>query len=73
MGERGFADLAHGDAVGEDPDVIQMHAPARRQRLVHRVGLERLDADDLHVRPQHLQVPGDAGDQTAAADRARTR
>ena len=32
------------------PDVVEAHAMAGRQRLVHRVGLERLDADDLHVR-----------------------
>ena len=51
------------------PDVIEMHAPAGRERLVHRVGLERLDADHLHVGPKHLEVTGNAGDETAAANR----
>ena len=67
-GERVHADLAHGDAVGEDADVVERHAPARLQRAVHRVGLERLDADDLHVGPQGLDVAGDARDEPAAAD-----
>ena len=42
-----LADLAHGDAVGEDADAIERDAPAGRERLIHRVGLERLDADHL--------------------------
>ena len=64
-----LAHLAHGDAVGEDADVVERHAPARLQRAVHRVGLERLDAD-RPARPasQRLDVAGDAGDQSAAAD-----
>ena len=44
--KRQLADLAHRDAVGEDADVIERDAPAGGERLVHRVGLERLDADD---------------------------
>ena len=45
-----LADLADGDAVGEDAHVVEVHATAGGQRAVHRVGLERLDADDLHLR-----------------------
>ena len=40
------AHLAHGHAVGEDADVIERHALAGGQRLRHRVGILRLDADD---------------------------
>ena len=65
--ERALTDLAHGDAVGEDADVLELHAPAERQRAVHRVGLERLDADDLHVGTQRLDVAGDPGDESASA------
>ena len=45
-----LADLAHRDAVGEDADVSSRTRATGRQRLVHRVGLERLDADDLDIR-----------------------
>ena len=61
-------DFAHGHTVGEEADVVEVDARAGLQRPVHRVGLERLDADDLHVGPQRLDVPGDAGDEAAAAD-----
>ncbi len=71
--ERPLADLAHRDAVREDADVIELHAPAVRERSVHRVGLERLDADHLHIGPQRLDVAGDTGNQTAAADRHEHR
>ena len=73
IGKVMLADLAHRDAVGEDADAVERDAAARRERLVHRVGLERLDADDPHVRPQRLHVAGDAGDQPAAADRHEDR
>ena len=43
------------------------------ERLVHRVRLERLDADDAHVGQHRLDVAGDAGDQPAAADRHEHR
>ena len=46
-----LADLAHGDAVGEDADVVEHDAAAGGERLIHRVRLERLDADHPHVRP----------------------
>ena len=45
--ERELADLAHRDAVGEDADAIEHDAAPGGERLVHRVRLERLDADDL--------------------------
>ena len=63
------ADGADGDAVGEDADLIERDAPAGAQRLVHGVGVERLDADDAHLRHHRLDVAADAGDQPAAADR----
>ena len=71
--ERPLPHLAHGDAVGKDAHVVEAHAAARLQRAVHRVGLERLDADHLHVGPQRLDVAGNAGDQPAAADRHEHR
>ena len=67
--ERVDADGAHRDAVGEDADVVERDAPPGLQRLVHRVRLERLDADDAHVGQHRLDVAGDAGEQAAAADR----
>ena len=71
--ERELADLADRDAVGEDADAIEHDAPSGRERLVHRVRLERLDADDADARPQRLDVAGDPGDQPAAADRHEDR
>ena len=66
--ERVLADLLHRDAVGEQPDLVEPDAAAGRQRLRHRVGIDRLDADHLHVGPERLDVGADAGDQPAAAD-----
>ena len=43
------------------------------ERAVHRVGLERLDADDLHVGPERLDVARDAGNEAAAAHRHEHR
>ena len=43
--ERVLADLLHRHAVGEQPDVVQPHAAPGRERLRHRVGIHRLDAD----------------------------
>ena len=71
--ERVHADGAHRDAVGEDADVVERDAPAGLQRLVHRVRLERLDADDADVGQHGLDVAGDAGEQAAAADRHEHR
>ena len=71
--ERPLADFAHRDAVGENADVIELDAAARGERLVHRVGFERLDANDLHLRPDRLDVAGDAGDEPAAAHRHEHR
>ena len=68
-----LADLLHRDAVGEQPDIVEPHAVSGRQRLRHRVGIDRLDADHLHVGPQRLDVGADAGDQSAAADRHEDR
>ena len=48
--ERDLADLAHRDAVSEDPDAVERDPPARGHRLEHRVRFERLDADHAHRR-----------------------
>ena len=56
--KRELADLAHGDAVGEDADAIERDAAAGGERLVHRIRLERLDADDADVGPHRLDVAG---------------
>ena len=55
--ERLRADLLHRDAVGEEADVRELDAASRGERARHRVGIDRLDADDpdlgthaLHVR-----------------------
>ena len=45
--ERPLADFAHRDAVGENADVVEPDAAAGGERLEHRVGFERLDANHL--------------------------
>jgi hypothetical protein len=65
--------LAHRHAIGEEADVIETHAMASLERSVHRVGLERLDPDDAHVGAERLDVPRDAGDEPAPADRHEDR
>ena len=52
IGKRQRADLANGDAVSKDVHRVERHAPAGGDRLVHRVGAERLDADDLDGRAE---------------------
>ena len=64
-----LADLLHGDAVGEQADLIQLHAMAGLDRLRHRVGVNGLDADHVHPRFERLHARADAGDQAASADR----
>ena len=56
----------------EDADLLERDALARGERLRHRVGVHRLDADDLRLRAQALDVGRHAGDQPAAADGSRT-
>jgi hypothetical protein len=68
QGERVHPHLAHRDPIREDADLVQQHPASGGQRLVHRVGLERLDADDLDVRTQCLDIAGNAGDQSAPAN-----
>ena len=65
--ERPLADFAHGHAVGENPDMFEPDPAAGGERLIHGVGFERLDADDLHLRPDRLDVAGDPADEAAAA------
>ena len=72
-GEGDLADFANGDAVGEDADAIERDPSSGLERLVHRVGFVRFDADDPDVRAQRLDVAGDAGDEAAAADRDEDR
>src|SRR6266540_3635905 len=71
--KRLLADLLHRDAVGEKPDVRELHAPPRLERARHRVGILRLHADDADLRAHALDIRGDAGDQAAAADRDEDR
>ena len=65
--KRPLADLAHRHTVGENADMIQLDAAARGERLIHRVGFERLDANHLHLGPDGLDVPGDPADEPAPA------
>src|ERR1043166_4765919 len=67
------AGLPHGDAVGEDADVIEFHPPPALERAVHGVGVLGLDADDFHRRADLLHVRRDAGYQPAAAHRDEDR
>ena len=67
------ADFADGDAVGKDVDRVERDAAAGGERLIHRVGAERFDADDAHRRPERLDVAADPGNQPAAADRDEDR
>jgi hypothetical protein len=60
--------LLHGHTVGEDADEVQDDAAAGAERLVHRVSLVRLHADDLDRRPHRLHVARDARDEPPAAD-----
>ena len=55
------------------PDLVEHDALPGLQRAGHRVGVDRLHADDLDRRAQPLHVGGDAGDQPAAADRHEDR
>ena len=45
--ERLLAGLPNGDAVGEEADVGERDAPPGCERALHRVGVPRLDTDDL--------------------------
>ena len=66
--KRVATDLAHGHAVGKETRVAERHRPTGRQRLVHRVGVHRLDTEHANRRHQRLHVGRDAGEQPAAAD-----
>ena len=71
--ERLLAGLPHRDAVGEEPDLIEHDALARRDGAGHGGGVFRLDADHLDLGPQELGVDRDAGREPAAADRHEDR
>ncbi len=71
--QRLAADLAHGDAVGEQVHVRQRDAPARRERACHRVAVLGLDADHARARRYALHVGRDAGDQAPSAHRHEDR
>ncbi len=64
-----LADLRHCHAVGEQPDLGQDHALARRHGRLQTVGVVRFHADDLDLRAQVLHVGGDSSDQPATAHR----
>ncbi len=62
------ADLRHGDAVGEDADLLERNQLIAFQRPGHGRRVFRFDADHLDFRPHGLHVSRDTGDQAAAAD-----
>ena len=49
--------------------MIEAHATTRGQRARHRIGIDRLDADDFRLRTHALHVRRDPGDRSAAAHR----
>jgi len=65
-----LADELDRGAVGEQTDLRQADAMAFFQRLLHGVGVEGLDPDDLDLGTQALDVGGHPGSQPAAADGA---
>ncbi|MPM92672.1 hypothetical protein SDC9_139807 [bioreactor metagenome] len=64
------ADFLDRSAVSEDADLIEHDPFAGSQRLGHRVGTDRLHADDAGLRAESLDIGGDAGNQTSASDTA---
>ena len=68
-----LAGLAHGDPIGEQPDLVEDDALAGRERRRHAGGVVRLDADHLHLGPQELGIDGDARGEPAAPDRHEHR
>src|SRR5690606_18614130 len=62
-----LADLRHGDAVGEQPDLPQHHALAGGHGGLQAIGIVRLDADHLYFRAQVFDEGGDARHQAATA------
>ena len=67
------AGLAHGHAIGEQPDLVEHHALAGGDRRPHAGGVVGLDADYPHLGAQELDVGGDAGGEPAAPDRHEHR
>ena len=67
--ERVPAHSPHGDPIGKQPHVVDVDRLTGRERPAHGVGIGRLDADDLHVRHEGLEVGAHPGNQSAAADR----
>jgi len=67
--QRLVADLAHGRSVGEEADLVERQVLARSKRLRERIGVVRLDRNDLDVRRRDgADVGGHAGEEAAAAD-----
>jgi hypothetical protein len=58
--------LLHRDAVDEDADVIERHAPLGRDREGRRIGVLRLDADHADLGADLLNVRGDPRCEPAA-------
>ena len=63
-----LADLFDRHPVGKQADMFERDPPPGLQRLIHRIGIDRLHADDLDVRAQLLDVSADTGDQPAATN-----
>ncbi|OSR67940.1 hypothetical protein BV326_04072 [Pseudomonas syringae pv. actinidiae] len=68
-----MANLRHRHAVGKQPDLAQHHALACCHRRLQAVGVVRLDADDLDLRPQVFHVRCNPGNQAATTDRHKDR
>ena len=66
--EAHVTNLPHRHAVGEPVHLVQPADLTVVEGLQHGVGTLGLDADDLHVRSDGLDVRGDTRDETAAAD-----
>ena len=49
--------------------MVEAHRASGGERRLHAGGVLGLDADDVHLRPDELDVRGDARRETAAADR----
>ena len=67
--ERQVPGTLHGDAVGDGRDTLDVDRPAGRERRRPRCTAFGLHADHAHLGPQRLDGDGNAGEQTAAAQR----
>ena len=71
--ERLLADQFDCGPVGKEANVRQTHPLAGGKRFGHGIGIVRLDADDLDLRPQPLDVCANTGYQASATDSTEHR